>query len=142
MPLAPPVTTTTLPVTCMRRLLLLCRFWSCSAQHEVENRGIMARRAGQDKAVPDRILEAQTAPGVEYDAKGVERPTRHHKPQRHHGKSLDHGVIEHHPAPANHEINADGDTVEPPRVAKLQHDADDRDAPDADEQREREHAVL
>src|SRR3954451_16488211 len=119
MPLAPPVTTTTLPVTCMRRLLFLYCFWSCSAQHEVEHRGIMARRAGQDKAVPDRILEAQPAPSVEDDAKGVERPPRHHKPQRHRGERLDHGIIEHHPAPAHHEINADGDAVKPAGIAKL-----------------------
>src|SRR5439155_24247008 len=105
MPLAPPVTTTTLPVTCMRRLLLsytasLIPFrGACSAQHEVEHRGIMARRAGQDKAVPDRILEAQAPPGMEDHAKAVEQATGKDEVQHQRRQRLDHGVVEHQPAP-------------------------------------------
>src|SRR6266567_3297881 len=117
MPLAPPVTTTTLPVTCMRRLPLshtaplMPLRGTCSAQHEVEHRGIMACRAGQDKAVPDRVLEAQPPPGMEDHAEAVENAARQHAAQRQRGQRLDHGAVEHHAAPTHREIDADGDTV-------------------------------
>src|SRR6186713_1022293 len=102
MPFAPPVTTTTLPVTCMRRLLLYCLIplrGTRSAQHEVEHRGIMACRAGQDKAVPDRILEAQPPPGMEDHAKAVEQAAGEDEAQHQRGQRLDHGIVEHHAAP-------------------------------------------
>ena len=89
MPLAPPVTTTTLPVTCMRRSSpFYSASRSLSAQHEVEHRGIMARRAEQDKAVPDRVLEAQPPPGMEDHAKAVEQAARKDEPSASAGSAV------------------------------------------------------
>src|SRR5689334_7081996 len=65
MPLPPPVTTTTLPVTCMAPSpLVVALFYYRSLQDDVEHRRVVAGRAAQHKAVPDRILETQPLPGV------------------------------------------------------------------------------
>src|SRR5882762_1448841 len=61
-PLPPPVTTTILPATCMISLPLAQEI---SAQDDVEHGGIVAGRAQQHEAMPDRILEAKPLPGVE-----------------------------------------------------------------------------
>src|SRR6478736_1373718 len=75
MPLPPPVTTTTLPVTCMAPSPLMCRcFYYRSLQDDVEHRRVVADGAAQHKAVPDRVLETQPLPGVEYHAESVEHP--------------------------------------------------------------------
>src|SRR4030088_1122276 len=52
MPLAPPVTTTTLPFTCMAVLPVYSLFLR---QHHVEDSRIVAGGAKQDEAVPDRV---------------------------------------------------------------------------------------
>src|SRR3954465_11166665 len=82
MPLPPPVTTTTLPVTCMAALplIFLCQ------NDQVENSRIMAGRADQHEAMPGRVLEAQALPGVEHHAQTIEYASRHHEPmcQRRH----------------------------------------------------------
>src|SRR4051812_33731321 len=80
MPLAPPVTTTTLPATCMITLRLSKKI---SAQNDVEHGGIVAGRAGQHEAMPDHVLETQPPPGVENDPQAVEYSARDQEGQRH-----------------------------------------------------------
>src|SRR3954466_9090327 len=137
MPLPPPVTTTTLPVTCMAALPLI---FLC--QHDqVEYSRIMAGRAEQDEAMPDRVLEAQALPGVEHHAQTIEYASRHHEPQRQRRHRLHHGIAEHHAAPAQRQIKAHGQAIVSPRQRQLQHDTRDRDAPHPDQQRNREIAL-
>src|SRR4051795_13143477 len=96
MPLAPPVTTTTLPATCIA--MPRC---SNSGQYEVEHGGVMARGPEQHEGMPDRVLEAQPLPGVEDDAETVEHAADDHQAKRHRRQCRHHGVIEHEPAPAH-----------------------------------------
>src|ERR1700674_5608868 len=60
MPLAPPVTTTILPVTCIGEPVWLK---SISGQNQIEYGGVMAGRAQQHEAMPDHVLEAKPVPG-------------------------------------------------------------------------------
>src|SRR6266478_9760282 len=69
MPLAPPVTTTTLPGTC----IAAPPFVWVSGQNQIEHRGIVAGRAEQHEAMPDHVLETQAPPGVKDDAKSIEQ---------------------------------------------------------------------
>src|SRR3954447_21316216 len=108
MPLAPPVTTTTLPATCM----VTPRFQRLSGQHEIEHGGVMASRAEQYEGMPDCILKAQALPGVEDDAQAVQRAANDHEPQRHARQRRHHGVIEHDSAPAHGEIKSHRQPVE------------------------------
>src|SRR5260370_2927967 len=64
MPLAPPVTTTTLPATCMVASPMLL----FSGQNHIEDCRVMAGRARQHEAMPDRVLETQPLPGVQNNA--------------------------------------------------------------------------
>src|SRR3954454_9702599 len=72
MPLAPPVTTTTFPLTCMVVLPSLL----FSGQHSIENGRVVAGGACEHKAMPDRILKAQPLPGMEDHAKTVQHTAR------------------------------------------------------------------
>src|SRR5712675_3618217 len=108
MPLAPPVTTTTLPATC----IVTSRFLSLSGQHEIEHGGVMTGRAEQYEGMPDRILKAQPLPGVEDDAETVQRAADDHEPQRHGRQRRHHGVIEHESAPADRQIESHREPVE------------------------------
>src|SRR6266576_3556521 len=67
MPLAPPVTTTTLPVTCM----VVLPSFLFSAQDKIEDRRVVTGRAAQHEAMPDGVLKTQPLPGVEDHAKTV-----------------------------------------------------------------------
>src|ERR1041385_4030587 len=113
MPLAPPVTTTTLPATCIVALRFIF-----SRQHNIQHGGVMTGCAEQHKTMPDRILEAQPPPGMENDAKTVQHAADHHKPQRHGGQRCYHGVVEHEAAPAHREIEADRQPVETASISR------------------------
>src|SRR5436190_2229740 len=146
MPLPPPVTTTTLPVTCMapsqyshQRIFISAIL---SAQNDVDHRRIMTGCAAQHKAMPNRVLETQPLPGMEDHAKGIEHAARHHEPQRHGRQGLHHGIIEHQAAPAHGKVEADCDPVEAAGEFQLEHDAGDRRAPHTDEERDRKQALL
>src|SRR5438876_9513712 len=96
MPFPPPVTTTTLPVTCMAPSpLFLVVIYYRSLQDDVEHRRVVAGRAAQHKAVPDRVLEAQPLPGVKNHAERIEHAARDDEAHRHGRQRLDHGIIEH-----------------------------------------------
>src|SRR5512135_1236299 len=79
MPLAPPVTTTTLPFTCMAEPVILK---TVSGQHEVEHGGVVARRAQQHETMPDHVLKAQPLPCVEDYSETVEQTTGKDEPDR------------------------------------------------------------
>src|SRR4030081_1666378 len=128
MPLAPPVTTTILPVTCIAASAVLK---SISGQNEIEYGGVMAGRAEQHEGVPDRVLKTQPLPGMKDYAEAVERSARDHEPKRQAGKHRGHGVIEHGAAPAHRQIEADRDAVVAARQRELQHDSDNRPPPHA-----------
>src|SRR5580693_2792129 len=136
--LAAPVTTTTLPVTC----IAASRFYVLSGQNQIEHGGVVAGGAQQHETMPDRVLEAQPSPGVKDHAETIERATGEHEPQRQFRQRCHHRIVEHDAAPAERQIEPDRDAVEAAGPAKLEHDAEDRDAPHADQQRDGEHAVL
>src|SRR4051794_10773826 len=129
MPLAPPVTTTTLPVTCM---LAPLRFLSLLRQHHIEDSGIMAGCAKQDEAMPDRILKSQPVPGVEDHAQAIQHAASDDEPQRQTRQRLHDRIVKHHAAPAQSEIEPDGCAVVPSRPRQFQHDTRYGDAPHAD----------
>ena len=56
--------------------------------------------------------------------------------QRHGRHRLHHGIIEHHAAPAHGQVKADREAVETAGEFQLQHDATDRRAPHAGQQRD------
>src|SRR3954466_14512046 len=99
MPLAPPVTTTTLPATC-----IVASCFSRLGQHEIEHGGVMTGSTEQYKGMPDGILKAQPPPGMEDDAQAVQRAADDDEPQRHGRQRHHNGVIEHEPAPAHRQI--------------------------------------
>src|SRR3954465_626303 len=103
MPLAPPVTTTTLPATCIVALRLL----KASGQYQIEHGRVMAGRAEQHEGMPDRILETQPLPCMKDDAETVEHPARGEEPQRKGRQRGDHGVVDHEAAPAHRQIKPD-----------------------------------
>src|SRR5207248_10326341 len=105
MPLPPPVTTTTLPVTCMALLPLIMIL---RQDHHMENSRIMAGGAEQDEAVPDGVLEAQPLPGMEDHAQTIEHAARHHEAQRQRRHRLHHRIVNHDAAPAQREIEPHG----------------------------------
>ena len=90
MPLAPPVTTTILPLTCIAKPDLL---GLSLGQNEVEHGGIVARRAEKHETMPDRVLEAQPSPCVKDYPETVEQATREDEPQRQFGQRGNAGVI-------------------------------------------------
>src|SRR6202041_2353615 len=105
MPLAPPVTTTTLPATCIVSLRFLeCLwniFWNISGQNEIEHGGIVASRAQQHKTMPDRVLEAQPLPRVKDHPETIEQATGGNQPQRQMRERRQAGIIGNQPAPAH-----------------------------------------
>src|SRR5438045_1619501 len=105
MPRAPPVTTTILPVTCMRPLVALsyCPM-PASGQNQIQHRGVMERGAEQHERMPDRVLEAQAAPGMEDHAEAVEAAAGEHAADHHLRQHGDCGIIHHDAAPAEREI--------------------------------------
>src|SRR6266403_761701 len=139
MPLAPPVTTTILPVTC----IATCAFLkSISGQNEIEHGGVMAGRAQQHKGMPDHVLEAQPLPGVEDHTQTIQRSARDYEPKRHGRQRRHDSVIEHEAAPTHRQIEADGEPVETARQHQFEHDPDNRHAPHADQERDGEDAIL
>src|ERR1700759_5358856 len=98
MPLAPPVTTTILPFTCIAEP----RGWRLRLrQNEVEHGRVMARRAEQHERVPDHILEAQPLPCVEDYPETVEQATGENEPQCHTRQRGKAGVVGDQAAPAH-----------------------------------------
>src|SRR5579862_7129588 len=65
MPLAPPVTTTTLSFTSIAGPKRWERERQALRQNEVEHGRVMARRAEQHERMPDHVLEPQPLPCVE-----------------------------------------------------------------------------
>src|SRR6185312_8520124 len=116
MPLPPPVTTTTLPVTC---IVTSC-FCFLSGQDEVHHRRVVAGRAQQHERMPDHVLETQPPPGVKNHTQAIERATGEHEPDRQLRQPAEHGMIEHHAAPAEGEIKPDRELVEAARPAELE----------------------
>src|SRR5882672_1179234 len=100
MPLAPPVTTTTLPATCITLSVLLKN----SGQNQIEHGRVVAGRAQEHEGMPDRVLKTQPLPGMKDHAEAVQRCAREHEPQRHGGHSRRNRVIEHDAAPAHRQI--------------------------------------
>src|SRR5262249_32297813 len=123
MPLAPPVTTTTLPATC----IATSPRWP-SGQDQGEHRGVMAGPPEQDETMQDHVLEAQPPPGMKDDPETIERAAGQHAPQRQLRQCRNDAVVEHQPAPAEREIEPDRETVEPAGPAQFQHDAGNGDA--------------
>src|SRR5581483_9964579 len=100
----------------------------------------MAGRPEQDETMPDDVMKAQPPPGMKDDPKAIKRAAGQHAPQRHLRQRRNYPVVEHEAAPAEREIKPDREAVEPAGPAELQHDAEDGDAPDAGQQRQREYA--
>src|SRR5262245_3911159 len=143
MPLPPPVTTTTLPATCMAPSpSFMSLFYYRLLQDDVEHRRVVAGGAAQHEAVPDRVLETQPLPGVEHHAERIEHPAGNDEAQRQRRQGPHHGVIEHQAAPAHSKVKSDRQAVEPSRIFQLQHDARDRRAPYTDQKRDRQQASL
>src|SRR6266404_2155305 len=140
MPLAPPVTTTILPVTCTAT----SAFFAIRSlgQDEVEHRRVMAGRAQQHETMPDHVLEAKPLPGVKDHTETIQRATRDHEPERHRRQRRHDSIIEHGAAPAHRQKEADREPVETARQHQLERRPDNRHAPDADQQRDGEDAVL
>src|SRR6266446_4955112 len=95
MPLAPPVTTTTFPSTCMVVLPSLL----FSAQNKIEDGRVVAGGAREHKAMPDGVLKTQPLPGMEDHAETVEHAARDDEPQCHGRQRLHHRIVQHHAAP-------------------------------------------
>src|SRR5215208_169647 len=120
MPLPPPVTTTTLPVTCMavsplehdpekwepvfRKDHAQTKNYRFLRQNHIKDSRIMAGRAEQDEAMPDRVLETQPLPSMKDHAGGIQHAARERETQRQRRQLFHHGVIEHHAATAHGEI--------------------------------------
>src|ERR1700730_16297068 len=110
MPLAPPVTTTILPVTCIATPTVLK---SISVQNEIEHGGVMAGGAEQHEGVPDRVLKSQALPGMKDDPETVEQTAGRNAPQRQRRQRHHHGVVQHEAAPSHRQIEPDREPVEP-----------------------------
>src|SRR5579864_5512041 len=117
MPLAPPVTTTTLPFTCMARPSDLVL-----GQNQIEHGRVMARRAEQHEQMPDHVLEAEPLPCVKDYTESVEQATGKDEPERKARQGGEAGVVGDHTAPAHGEIEADRQPLEAPRKKRLQDD--------------------
>src|ERR1700692_2311079 len=122
MPLAPPVTTTTLPVTC----IVTSEVRKSSGQDEIEDCGVMAGRAPQHEGMPDRVLETQALPCMKDDPETVQKAAKRDEPQWHCRQRRPPRVIDHPAAPAHRQIEADRRPVEAAREYQLQHDPADR----------------
>src|SRR5271156_447562 len=131
MPLAPPVTTTTLPATC----IVTSRFYLFSGQNQIEHRGVMAGCAQQDETMPDHVLEAQPPPGMKNHAETIERAAHQHQPQRHLRQRGHDPIVKHYSAPAERQIEPDREAIEAAGPAQLERNAENRDTPDADQKR-------
>src|SRR4030088_1813558 len=112
MPLAPPVTTTILPVTCIAASAVLK---SISGQDEIEDGRVMAGRAEQHKGMPDRVLKTQPLPGMKDNPETIEHAAKRDVPQRQRRPRPPHRVVEHEAAPAHRQIEPDRQPVETAR---------------------------
>src|SRR3974390_624313 len=126
MPFAPPVTTTTLPLTCMAAPVILKLL---SGQHEVEHGSVVARRAQEHERMPDHVLKAKPLPCVEDYPETVEQATGDKKPERQLRQRGQAGVVGDRPAPPHSEVETDRHAVETAREKQHQQDADCRQAP-------------
>src|SRR3954464_9353500 len=117
MPLAPPVTTTILPATCITP----STFWIFSGQNEIEHGRIMAGRPQQHEAVPDRILEAQPLPSVKDDSETIKQPASGDEPYRQARQRGYSGVVHHEAAPAHRKIENDRQAIETPGEQQFDH---------------------
>src|SRR3981081_4774196 len=104
MPLAPPVTTTILSVTCIAPSAFLK---SISGQNEIEHGGVMAGRAQQHEAMPDHVLETQPLPCMKDDPEAIEQATGRNEPQRQGRQQCHNLVVDHEAAPAHRAIEPD-----------------------------------
>src|ERR1700738_3912590 len=121
MPLAPPVTTTVLPLTCIGEPVWLK---SISGQNQIEHGGIMAGRAQQHEAMPDHVLEAKPGPGMKDNPETIEKATGNNEPDRQLRRRRQTGIVGDQPAPAHRQIKPDRYPVEAAREKQFQHDAD------------------
>src|ERR1700719_3561460 len=99
-PLAPPVTTTTLPVT----FIVASEVRKSSGQDEIEDCSVMAGRAQQHEGMPDRVLETQALPGMKDDPETVQKAAKRDEPQCQRRQRRHHRVIDHAGAPAHRQI--------------------------------------
>src|SRR5579863_5515892 len=104
MPLAPPVTTTILPFTCIATPDLS---EVNLRQDDVEHGRVVACRAEKHEAMPDHVLEAQPLPCAEDYSETVEQATGKDKPEGHFRQRGQAGVIGDDAAPAHGKIKAD-----------------------------------
>src|ERR1700733_8912872 len=104
MPLAPPVTTTILPLTCIAEPEW---WWKALGQNQIEHGGVMACRAEKHEAMPDHILEAKPLPCVEDYPETVEQATGEDEPDRQFRQRGQPGVIGDDAAPAHCEVEPD-----------------------------------
>src|SRR6201994_299861 len=116
MPLAPPVTTTILPFTC---IVTPAGLKSVLRQHQIEHGGVVARGAEQHETVPDHVLKAQPLPCVEDYPETVEQATGENKPERQLRQRGQSGIVGDDAAPAHREIKADRHPVEAPGKEQL-----------------------
>src|SRR6202140_612968 len=103
MPLAPPVTTTILPVTCITASAIP----KISGHYEIEHGGVVAARSQQHEGMPDRVLKSQPLPGMKDDPETVEQAAGHDKPHGQGRQQHQAFVVDHEPAPAHPQINPD-----------------------------------
>src|SRR3984957_21091807 len=104
MPLAPPVTTTILPLTCIANPDFS---ESALGQNQIEHGRVMARRAEKHETMPDRVLEAQPLPCVEDYPETVEQATGKDQPEHQLWQLREAGVIGDNAAPAHREVEPD-----------------------------------
>ncbi len=102
----------------------------------------MAGRAQQHEGMPDHVLEAKPVPGMKDNPETIEKAAGNNEPERELRQRRQAGIVGDQPAPAHRQIKPDRYPVEAAREKQFQHDADRGHAPDASQQRHREHAVL
>src|ERR1700722_8189530 len=110
MPLAPPVTTTILPATCIAPPAVLKS--KSSGQNQIEHRRVMAGRAQQHEGMPDRVLETQPLPGVKDYAETIEQAAGRDEPQGQGRQRRHHRVVDYEAAPAHRQKQADRQPAE------------------------------
>jgi hypothetical protein len=76
------------------------------------------------------------------DPETVEQAAGYDEPQRQGGQRRHHRVVDHEAAPAHRQIEPDREPVETARQHELDHDADSRHAPHADQKRDAKNAVF
>src|SRR4051812_30238529 len=119
MPSAPPVTTTTLPATCIVTPGCLR---NSGGENEIEHGGVVAGRAPEPEAVPNPVLKTHPLPGMEDHPSAVQHAARNRDPHRHPRQRRHYRIVEHEAAPAHCEVKADRQPVVTARQHQLDHD--------------------